>query len=247
MKKRLFISLSVLLLAILTVFTIWLLSPIDNNVDLSDNRYYIAHAGGSIDGYTYTNSQEALLQSIASGYQYIELDLHEDADGKLICMHTPEDSARSPYPIMNLQEALAIRQQHPFVLVTDKIDDPDILNRYFSDAKQDLRVEAFSWQEYVRLKEAGYFPMLGIDKLKLLDYVRICLYSKQRIKWVTSSAYSQRDILKLRILKKLFRVKIAFVPIVKPAQYYKKYVGNEFDLIYVDDKNTIQHSGIRLP
>lgn len=238
-KRHLPIGLSLAAVTLLGLI-VWLLSPIDNAVDLSDNRYYIAHAGGAYEGRKYTNSREAVMQSLAQGYQFIELDLHPQQDGSLLCLHWPEDTIGHTYTLLTLSEALDIRSCQPFVLVTDKIDDPDILNRYFADNKQHLRVEAFSWQQYVKLQEQGYFPMLGIDKMKLLDYIRICLKSKQRIQWVTSSAYSQCDILKLRVLKKLFGVKIAFVPIKEPAEYYKSYIGNEFDLIYVDDKTTIQ-------
>ena len=35
----------------------------------------IAHAGGEIDGYVYTNSLEALQQAASRGYRFIELDL----------------------------------------------------------------------------------------------------------------------------------------------------------------------------
>ena len=49
------------------------------------NRHFIAHAGGAIiengKPFTYTNSKEALLQSIAEGFSFIELDLMLDSSG----------------------------------------------------------------------------------------------------------------------------------------------------------------------
>ncbi|MEM6783472.1 MAG: glycerophosphodiester phosphodiesterase family protein [Bacteroidota bacterium] len=51
----------------------------------------VAHAGGGLDGQTYTNSMEALDQSIARGFVYIELDLLFTTDGYLVCLHDWND------------------------------------------------------------------------------------------------------------------------------------------------------------
>ena len=50
-------------------------------------HHYIAHAGGAIDGIRYTNSKEAILNSISKGAKYIELDLSLTRDGKLVAVH----------------------------------------------------------------------------------------------------------------------------------------------------------------
>lgn len=43
-------------------------NPIKNNrPDLSDSKYFIAHATGSICGYTYLNSKESLINSLENG------------------------------------------------------------------------------------------------------------------------------------------------------------------------------------
>lgn len=47
----------------------------------------IAHAGGGIDGVKYTNSKEALLQSIDTGYRLIEIDLLVSSDGEILGAH----------------------------------------------------------------------------------------------------------------------------------------------------------------
>ena len=41
---------------------------------------FIAHAGGGIDQYTYTNSLEAVNLSISKGFKLIEIDLRETKD-----------------------------------------------------------------------------------------------------------------------------------------------------------------------
>ena len=52
-----------------------------------DNRY-IAHACGSINGISYSNSKEALEENYAKGCRIFEVDLLETADGKLVCWHS---------------------------------------------------------------------------------------------------------------------------------------------------------------
>src|SRR5690606_642048 len=52
----------------------------------------IAHAGGGIDGKTYTNSLEAFKKSYANGYRLIELDITISSDGELVARPGWEDS-----------------------------------------------------------------------------------------------------------------------------------------------------------
>jgi len=47
----------------------------------------VAHAGGGINGKTYTNSLEALDQNISNGFLYFELDFSFTKDGRLVCIH----------------------------------------------------------------------------------------------------------------------------------------------------------------
>lgn len=48
---------------------------------------YIAHAGGCIDGYLYTNSLEAVQQSLTFGVRNIELDLCLTNDNQIVAAH----------------------------------------------------------------------------------------------------------------------------------------------------------------
>ena len=51
-----------------------------------DNRL-IAHAGGGIDGYTYTNSLEAIALNYSLGHRVFEMDLNLMPDGNILCSH----------------------------------------------------------------------------------------------------------------------------------------------------------------
>lgn len=54
----------------------------------------IAHAGGGIDGITYTNSYEALNNSVHNGFALIEIDFSWTSDGQLVCAHDWDASMR---------------------------------------------------------------------------------------------------------------------------------------------------------
>ncbi len=47
----------------------------------------IAHAGGGIDGISYSNSIEALNKSYANGFRYFEIDFSWTSDKQLVCLH----------------------------------------------------------------------------------------------------------------------------------------------------------------
>ncbi len=46
--------------------------------------------GGVIEEYTYTNSLEAIEESISEGYEILEIDMQLSADNKMICVHNWE-------------------------------------------------------------------------------------------------------------------------------------------------------------
>lgn len=245
-------------------FFLWLLWPINNRVDLNDNKYYIAHAGGSIDDHIYTNSKEALLFSIYHGYKYIEIDLQLGADSSLLAIHnikeyhhmTGDTITKDPpsliefkskkilnkYTPMTINDVIEIRELHPFCLITDKTDDPDIINKYFSQDKKNLIIEVFSWQRYNKLTNDGYTTFMAFYKKNLIHYLYYCIRCRQIIPSITTSSESSLDILKFRILKKLFGVKIIFVPTNQQMKDIIPYIGNEYDMIYINNKEDIQYS-----
>lgn len=52
----------------------------------------IAHAGGQIEGATYTNSLEALDANYAEGFRAFEIDFSWTSDQQLVCLHDWEES-----------------------------------------------------------------------------------------------------------------------------------------------------------
>src|SRR5690625_6358053 len=60
-----------------------------------ENDFVIAHAGGAIEGFNYTNSLEALNHAYDQGVRLFEMDILETSDGKLRSEeHTSELQSR---------------------------------------------------------------------------------------------------------------------------------------------------------
>lgn len=145
---------------------------------------YIAHAGGAIDSCIYTNSREAMENAYADGFRFLEFDLLFTCDSVLVAAHSwgefneMTDSThlgeRAPsfrdfssrkilgkYTPMSADEINAFFLRHDSLyLVTDKISQPDVLQEYFPDIRERMVVEAFSFQDYCRLKSQGYYRVL---------------------------------------------------------------------------------------
>ena len=113
---------------------------------VGDPSRFIAHAGGIIDGKTYTNSLEALNNSYKKGFRYFELDIIQTADGHFVGAHdwkhwkkqtgysgaTPpnldtfkQQKLNQKYTPLTLVDINRWFEIHPdAVLVTDKVDSP---------------------------------------------------------------------------------------------------------------------------
>lgn len=87
-------------------------SPLNNHFDVQR----VAHAGGGIEGATYTNSYEALNQSYEHGFRYFELDFVHTSDGHLVCLHDWQSGFRSRFGF-EVSEALSLAE---FLVLADK-------------------------------------------------------------------------------------------------------------------------------
>lgn len=82
--KKLFIFLLVGGFLILTGFVLYVYAyKFDRPVELVPR---VAHAGGGLNGMTYTNSLDALNYN-SSKFQIFEIDFSLTADGKIVCIH----------------------------------------------------------------------------------------------------------------------------------------------------------------
>ena len=169
---------------ILSVLSLIGLFTACNQSSLPVGQHYIAHAGGMIGGYIYTNSREAVEQSIADGISFIELDLAFTEDSQLVCLHdwalfnriTTGEESDTPMSLhsfrtqkicgkftpLTADDVLQIWNEHPYLwLVTDKISQPEIIEKYFSPIKSRTIVECFTKEDYRALRQSGFTTYLS--------------------------------------------------------------------------------------
>jgi glycerophosphoryl diester phosphodiesterase len=155
-----------------------------------DPRRFIAHAGGGIDGRTYTNSLDAINQAYDKGFRLIELDLIETRDGQLVAAHDWEvwrqatgSDASAPsrdefrslllfgrYRTMDLEDLEQWFAARPDAfLVTDKVTEFEALIKGFQHVDK-MIVEVFSVADYERARREGIrYPMLSLHAALLND------------------------------------------------------------------------------
>ncbi|MDR2084441.1 MAG: hypothetical protein LBP67_05550 [Bacteroidales bacterium] len=229
------------------------------------NDVIIAHAGGAIDGYLYTNSLEAMNLSYEKGCRLFELDLLLTSDNKLVAAHTWSDFKNfTGYPEINdtplTEEEFMSRKiygkytpmnmdminkwfktHNDAILITDKINKPALLYKYF-DYKDRLIMELFSWQAIDTAIEIGIEPMISSWLMKPdTDIEKI--FSDKNIKYF---AVSRTYLLKNRdLLKKLKEQKIKTYMFFSYMEYDEKYfLDNEMDYIYgiyADDMDIMEY------
>lgn len=198
----------------------------------------IAHAGGAIDGNVYTNSREAMIAAEAAGYKYIEFDLHYTADSVLVATHSWSDfneqtgfaeygdsvplaadfSSRRIYgkytPLTAAEIDSFFRANEHLNLVTDKISNPDILERHFPALKERMVVEAFDYDDYVELRRRGFGQVFyscmaeDLSSTSVKHLLLHKLFKGDKVEWVAMHAGSLDDGL-FRLLKRLCNFKIA--------------------------------------
>jgi glycerophosphoryl diester phosphodiesterase len=131
----------------------------------NDKNRFIAHAGGMIDKFIYTNSLEALNLNYERGFRLFELDIIKTSDGQFVAAHDWEHwadivSFNGNLPIskeeflkhriygkftpMDINRInLWFKEHKDAILITDKVNQPKAFSELFID-KNRLMMELFS-------------------------------------------------------------------------------------------------------
>ena len=72
----------------------------------------IAHAGGGVNGITYTNSYDALNLNISNGFKYFELDFSFTKDGQLVCLHDWANSFKRSFGFSTDKKVTLLEFKH---------------------------------------------------------------------------------------------------------------------------------------
>lgn len=162
-----------------------------------DTMRFIAHAGGKINGYFYTNSKEALDQSYKKGFRMFELDFLKTSDNKFVAAHDWESWAKHAkytgtippthseflaHPIYDIFTPLDMDsvnlwfQNHPeAILVSDKVNEPLAFSSLFIDRSR-LIMELFDSTSVSEGLKAGLLSVMPsqtvVQNLKLEDVIK---------------------------------------------------------------------------
>jgi hypothetical protein len=238
--------------------------PIEFSPTLSENKYFIAHATGSIDGYTYLNCKESLLNSLGNGYKYIEIDLQYTSDSILVCVHDWEQFNKMTIPDLcgtdsdkfmkipslvefktrmiygrftplSLSDVISIQKEHPFTIVTDRICDTESFNKYFNkEDRRNVMVEAFTEEDYKTLHASGYTPMLSLGCIDFYDCLKIYVSHIFKPQYEWIAVEYHSNKRGLRLLKRLHNLKVAAYTVNSP-KFFRWHLGSDIDLIYTDN------------
>ncbi len=167
----------------------------------------IAHAAGRINGRAYTNSLEALQKSFEMDYKFIEIDILESCDGKLvaahdwkhfnkitgkgdnlnICVNASDFMQRKIFNEFTPIDAVTISEmfskEKDVYLVTDKITNFTAIKQQLKIPVDNLLVEVFSYEQYQEaLKNGIKYPMLCVwNRDGLIKYMDLLLQEKVAI------------------------------------------------------------------
>lgn len=235
--------------------------------DLSNNNLFIAHATGSLEGYTYLNSKESLMASLENGYKYIEVDLQFTSDSVLVCVHNWEQFNKmtipnicrkdsdlymktpsfeefksrkiyNKYTPISFSDVIDIRKRMPFIIVTDRICNTDVLNHFFEEKdRKYVMVEAFSNKDYQALKRNGYVPLFSMGNFSFFHGGLQIIFTQifgDGYEWITADQHCSKRT--LRLLKKLFGIKFA-LSTVNSDVFFNWHLVNDIDLVYTDNWN----------
>lgn len=132
----------------------------------------IAHAcGGIVKGIKreYSNSKEALDDSLAKGFRIIECDIYGIINGRIMLAHDGVDlydGYKGAYSLLTLEELLAVLKQHPEVTAVldikwETIEDyrniVDLIDvRVEKEQKQQIVLEVYDEPTIICAKRKGY-------------------------------------------------------------------------------------------
>lgn len=227
----------------------------------TEGNHLIAHAGGEIDGYQYTNSYEAVEASIKAKVKYIEIDLIKSSDNVYIGGHEEDFNKMINNPLSNplsLQEIhsrklygkysvidetqiVELMRKYPdWILVTDKADDFEHLAKAFPCPNR-MIVEVFSILNYFKALKAGIrYPALQISAGRR----KVSLAYKKLLKELNIKAITlgEKSFLNnLEYMKELHNQGVTILlygnpynNIVNDSELINKYVNQYLSLVYTD-------------
>ena len=222
---------------------------------VNDRSRFIAHAGGGIDGNTYTNSLEALNENYNKGFRFFELDISVTSDGKYAATHDWDLWSRQAnyadtlpvseetflkhqilgkYTPLNMTRINDWFNNHKdAVLITDKINEPGKFSKQFVDKKR-LMMELFTLGAVKEGLAAGIKSAMPSDNvLSELGQNKVDALKAMGVRDIAISRINiARDLQFFLRLKKVGIKAYVYHVNVEPSKDEQYVVRHEMDYIY---------------
>lgn len=220
-----------------------------------DSSKFIAHAGGAVQNYKYTNSLEALNYNYQRGFRLFELDMIQTSEGVFVAAHDWNHYkkitgyAGTLPPTLQEFKSLKLHQKftplaiddindwfkkHPDAfLVTDKVNSPSLFVQAFM-FKDRLLMELFTPQAVQEaLEEKIYGAMPSYSLLSSIKGDRVEYFTSQGLKYLAVSRnHLQRDLEFFQTLKEKGVKVYAFHVNQKKSIDEKYMLCNEMQYFY---------------
>lgn len=189
-------------------------------IDKNNINKFIAHAGGKIDKYIYTNTLEALDANYKKGFRLFELDIIKTKDNFFVASHDwkswkeqtnykksipPTLKEFKKYKIYNKYTPMDMKDINQWfnkyndaILVTDKINTPLKFSKKFIDNKR-LIMELFDWYAVNKAIESNVTAMPTwsiVKKLKRNIVKKLLNLNIQYIALSRKTIYKNKSLLK---------------------------------------------------
>jgi len=182
-----------------------------NKTYSNENLFYIAHAGGEIDGFTYTNSFIAINQSIKSGYKFIEIDLHLTSDEYFYGFHDFDSlilKDQQDFEILyNFKKKFYNKSilKEDIITLNKKLKYPmiledEIIDIFKNDTSLNLVTDKIQNFKAIDNKFGFMNDRLFIEILSKKNYLRSLFYSFENRLFLTNT-FNLFDRLFIRVLK----------------------------------------------
>ena len=162
--------------------------------------HFIAHAGGGIDGKTYTNSKEALEQSTQRGYKLFELDLSETTDGNLVAAHDWLGYREKTADAVRENKAMSTADYASRKILNSytPLTSADIKNYFIDNKNLYFVIDKSNNFELIR----SSFPFqdrLFVEVFGLVNYIKAIFYGIQRPMYALGSVRLGESFERLKI------------------------------------------------
>ncbi|MDO5724929.1 MAG: hypothetical protein Q4P29_01365 [Tissierellia bacterium] len=156
----------------------------ETNFELNlDGKYTIAHAGGELDGMSYTNMKEALDKNYKRGKRIFEIDIEMTSDNLPVCIHSWDGFSykflnKDKHKKLSYEEFMSAKSPHGYTQM-----DLKILVSWFKEHSDAYLVTDIKNKNYEVLE------MISKDSPEIIDRIWPQIYNRNQYEKIKNLGY----------------------------------------------------------